>query len=83
MKVYIKPVCPEMMGAFSAGNYEVETDSSVYTALVQALRQYGGDDVLFDSLKNLVFLLNGKRVSLDTPASEGDSILALRPAYGG
>ncbi len=83
MKVYIKPICPEIMGSFSAGSYEVENASTVYEALICALKQCEDDKILFDSIPSLVFLLNGKRVNADTSINDGDSIMALRPAYGG
>ena len=83
MKVNIKPVCPEIMGSFSSGSYEVENSATVYEALIFALKQYGDDKILFDNVSSLVFFLNGKRVNPDTPISDGDSIMALRPAYGG
>ena len=83
MKVHIKPICPEIMGCFSAGSYEVEDSSTVYEALMFALKQCGDEKILFDNVSSLVFFLNGKRVNSDAPINEGDSIMALRPAYGG
>jgi len=83
MKVYIKPICPEIMGSFTAGHYEVGDSSTVYEALLCALKQCDDENVLYSNLPSLVFLLNGKRVKADCPINEGDSIMALRPAYGG
>ena len=83
MKVHIKPVCPEIMGSFSSGSYEVENSATVYEALIYALKQCGDEKILFDNVSSLVFFLNGKRVNSDAPINEGDSIMALRPAYGG
>ena len=83
MKVNIKPVCPEIMGSFSSGSYEVENSATVYEALIYALKQCGDEKILFDNVSSLVFFLNGKRVNADAPISDGDSIMALRPAYGG
>ena len=83
MKVHIKPVCPEIMGSFSAGSYEVENALTIYEALICALKQCGDDKILFDNVSSLVFFLNGKRVNSDAPINDGDSIMALRPAYGG
>lgn len=83
MKVYIKPICPEIMGAFAAGHYDVGDSSTVYEALVCALKQCGDEKILYDNIPSLVFLLNGKRVKPDFPIKDGDTIMALRPAYGG
>ena len=71
------------MGSFSSGSYEVDNASTVYEALMCALKQCGDENILFDNVSSLVFFINGKRVNPDAPIKEGDNIMALRPAYGG
>ncbi len=83
MRIYLRTVCPEILGECPSAWYELENCSNAFEALLICLKQYGGNDVKYESLDRLIFMLNGKHISSDTMVKDGDQLMVLRPVYGG
>lgn len=83
MRIYIKPICPEILGGMSSGWYEVDNGLSAIEALTSALKLSGADDIQKEVLTMLVYMRNGKHISSETVLVDGDQLMALRPVYGG
>ena len=83
MKITLKPICQEILGAMPGGSYDVPEQSTARDALLHCIAQYGGSDVLEDCVCHIVYMRNGKHCSPDEVLAEGDLLMALRPVYGG
>ncbi len=83
MRIYIKPICPEILGMLNSGCYEIDEGLSALEVLASALRLSGADDIPNEVLNMLVYMRNGKHISSETVLIDGDQLMALRPVYGG
>ncbi len=83
MTIKLRLICPEIFGAMPGGDYDVPDSCTAREALHKCVEQYPGRDVQTESLDRVILMLNGKHISPDSPLSEGDSLMVLRPVYGG
>lgn len=83
MKIHIRAICPEILGALKADQYILEDGLSAIDALTAAMELNGMESINKDTLSMLVYMKNGKHITSDTVLTDGDSLMALRPVYGG
>ena len=83
MKIHLKTVCQEILGALPNGDYSVPDGCDARAALLACIAQYGGSDVQHDCIDHVIYMCNGKHISPDTVLSENDQLMVLRPVYGG
>ncbi len=83
MLIYLKPICPEILGALSEGYYDVENRCTAKRALICCIFNSGLTDIDPAAPGRLIYMLNGKHISPDTTLSENDRLMVLRPVYGG
>ena len=83
MKISLKTICPEILGALPNGEYEVPDGCDAKSALLSCVAQYGGTDVKHDCLDHVIYMRGGQHITPDCVLSEGDRLMALRPVHGG
>ena len=83
MTVSIRAICPEILGNFPSGNYKLNDGLSAIDAIRQAIELSGTANADIASLDRLVYMRNGKHITKDVILLDGDTLMALRPVYGG
>ncbi len=83
MRIHIKTICPEIVGDFQSGWYEINDGVSPVEALKSALIDSKSKIIDDEVLSKLVYMKNGKHISPNHILSDGDMLMALRPVYGG
>ncbi len=83
MKITLKTICPEIVGALPNGEYEVPDDCDAKSALMICIAQYDGTDVKHDCLDHIIYMRNGQHIQPDCILQDGDLLMALRPVHGG
>lgn len=83
MKIILKTICPEIVGALPNGEYEVPDGCGARDALMHCIAQYGGSDVKHDCLDHIIYMCGGRHIQPDHVLQDGERLMALRPAHGG
>lgn len=83
MRITLKAICPEILGALPNGEYEVPDGCDAKSALLRCIEHYGGADVRADCVDHVVYMCGGRRIAPDHVLRENDRLMVLRPLYGG
>ncbi len=83
MTIRLKTVCPEQIGELPDGTYEVPEGCSAAEALQVCMAARGLVTLSPDREAQLIFMRNNKHIQPETPLSESDRLMVLRPLFGG
>ena len=83
MIIHLKTVCPEIIGRIPNAEYKVEDNVTARQALCACLDSLGMAVPEKEQLSGLLYVVNHKLMTADTPLNEGDKLMVLRPARGG
>ncbi len=83
MTLHLKTVCPEFLGRIPEGDYTVDGNCSALRALRQCMEHCGVPLPDEAQLSTLMYMVNGRHCTPNTPVAEGDRLWVLRPLRGG
>ena len=83
MKIRLKTVCQERLGALPDGEYEVPEGATAAEALRACQRRSALEPLPPEQEAALQFMVNARHARPDAVLKDGDRLLVLRPLTGG
>ena len=83
MQIRLKTVCPEQIGALPDGEYTVPDGCTAAEALRACMAAAGLEPLPPERTAQLIYMCQSRHIQPDTPLSEGDRLMILRPLTGG
>ena len=83
MIIFLKTVCPEIIGRIPNGEYLVKDGSTAQQALCHCLESKEMTVPKEEQLSNLLYVVNHHHEKPDIVLNDGDRLMVLRPVRGG
>ncbi len=83
MTIYLKTVCPEIIGRIPNGEYLVGDGANALQALCCCLESKGMSIPEKEQLLKLLYVVNHHHEKPDHLLKDGDRLMVLRPLTGG